>query len=397
MHYMEKQIRLVDKSKCTGCRACSNVCPTSSIHFELDGLHYYPKINEDSCIKCGKCISVCSPLQWEKNHPAESEASAKYFCAWNIDTDERYSSTSGGVGSALAKLALKKGWYVCGAAFDKDWKLAHIVSNDKSIINKIRGSKYLQSNTDEVYKTIKDLLVRDEKVLFIGTPCQADALKNCIPPRLIGNLILCEIICHGVNSPLVWNDYKRHLEEDHNSPITYYNFRSKSRGWGKLRVSYSFANGEKKDEPAYRNIFHSWFGRHYMMRESCFNCPYRTVSRYSDIVIGDFWGIENIEPTLDVKKGVSVVIANTSRGETFLADCNLTIKEINRNSALKVIKGYIDKTSNETKSMEIERMKQFEKDYKSYSFVEMYKTMYPLVTPMQKIISSILFHLHLKK
>ena len=75
---MEKQIRLVDKSKCTGCRACSNVCPTSSIHFELDGLHYYPKINEDSCIKCGKCISVCSPLQWEKNHPAESEASAKY-------------------------------------------------------------------------------------------------------------------------------------------------------------------------------------------------------------------------------------------------------------------------------------------------------------------------------
>lgn len=63
MHYMEKQIKLVDKSKCTGCRACSNVCPTSSIQFELDGLHYYPKINEISCIKCGKCISVCSPLQ----------------------------------------------------------------------------------------------------------------------------------------------------------------------------------------------------------------------------------------------------------------------------------------------------------------------------------------------
>lgn len=71
--------------------------------------------------------------------------------------------------------------------------------------------------------------------------------------------------------------------------------------------------------------------------------------------------------------------------------------KINKNSALKVIKGYIDKTSNETKSMEIERMKQFEKDYKSYSFVEMYKTMYPLETPLQKIISSILFHLHLKK
>ena len=66
-------------------------------------------------------------------------------------------------------------------------------------------------------------------------------------------------------------------------------------------MSYSFENNERKDVPADRNIFHSWFGHHYMMRESCFRCPYRTISRYSDIVIGDFWGIESIEPNLDVE------------------------------------------------------------------------------------------------
>lgn len=171
MHYMEKQIRLVDKSKCTGCRACSNVCPTSSIHFELDGLHYYPKINKDSCIKCGKCISVCSPLQWEKNHPAESEASAKYFCAWNIDTDERYSSTSGGVGSALAKLALKKGWYVCGAAFDKDWKLAHIVSNETKSMEIERMKQfekdYKSYSFVEMYKTMYPLETPLQKIISV--------------------------------------------------------------------------------------------------------------------------------------------------------------------------------------------------------------------------------------
>lgn len=394
---MEKQIKLADKTDCTGCRACSNVCPTYSVKFELNGLHYYPIINKDTCIKCGKCMSVCSPLNWQKKHPSSTVLSVKYYCAWNTDISERYNSTSGGIGSALVELALKNGWYVCGAAFDKKWSLNHIISNEKSIINAIRGSKYLQSNTEGVYKSIKNLLEKGEKVLFIGTPCQADALKNCIPSRLRDSLLLCEIICHGVNSPYVWNDYISYLERIHKSSIVKYNFRSKSKGWGKLRVSYSFENNERKDVPAYRNIFHSWFGHHYMMRESCFRCPYRTISRYSDIVIGDFWGIESIEPNLDVEKGASVVIANTHIADIFLADCNLTMKEIEELTALKVLKGYVDRTSEEQKNIEIERMHQFENDYFAHSFQEMYKKLYPLTTPIQKITNSLLFHLHLKK
>lgn len=94
-----------------------------------------------------------------------------------------------------------------------------------------------------------------EKVLFIGTPCQTDALNNCVPVRLRENLLLCEIICHGVNSPKVWEDYRHHLENYHKSPIAIYNFRSKSYGWGKLRVAYTLANGKEVDVPAYQNIF----------------------------------------------------------------------------------------------------------------------------------------------
>lgn len=128
-----------------------------------------------------------------------------------------------------------------------------------------------------------------------------------------------------------------------------------------MRISYSFENGNEKDVPAYRNIFHTWFGLHYMMRESCFRCPYRTATRYSDIVIGDFWGIESIRPSLDVKNGASVVVTNTLKGDTFLGECDLKVTETEETATLKVIKGYLDNTSEERKKMEIERMHQFEK------------------------------------
>ena len=115
---MEKHIKLAEKAHCTGCRACSNVCPTYSVKFELKGLHFYPTIDENTCIKCGKCMSVCSPLQWESKHPSGIGPKSKYYCAWNTDAAERHAATSGGIGGAMAELALKNRWYVCGAVFD---------------------------------------------------------------------------------------------------------------------------------------------------------------------------------------------------------------------------------------------------------------------------------------
>ena len=44
----------VDKSKCTGCGACIDVCPVNAIKIE-DG----KAIISDECIDCGACISQC--------------------------------------------------------------------------------------------------------------------------------------------------------------------------------------------------------------------------------------------------------------------------------------------------------------------------------------------------
>ena len=64
---------------------------------------------------------------------------------------------------------------------------------------------------------------------------------------------------------------------------------------------------------------------------------------------------------------------------------------------MKVIKGFVDKTSEEHKMKEIDRMHKFEEDYASHSFDAMYKQLYPRITPMQKLLNSVLYHLHLKK
>lgn len=393
---MEKIIKLASVDECTGCMACHDACSNGSIHFENNGLHRFPNINADTCISCGKCIRVCPPLQVFGTQTPNT-FTPEYLCAWNEDEVERFHATSGGVGGALAKHALSIGWYVCGAAFDENWKLSHIVSNEITILDKIRGSKYLQSDMSGVHHAICSLLKKGEKVLFIGTPCQTAGLRNLVPASHAENLLTCEIICHGVNSPLVWDGYKKFIEEKHHSRLATYNFRSKTKGWGKLRASYSFQNGKRIDEPAYKNVFHSWFGQHYMMRESCFRCKFRTEERYSDIVIGDFWGIETIEPSLDVDAGASVLIINSERAKAFIETTNIKSKQINASTAKSVIKGFVDRMPEETKCMQVARMKKFEADYQNNSFVALVAKLYPRTTTFKKYFGLVLYYLHLKK
>lgn len=394
---MEKEIKLADKAECTGCMACHDACPTNSITAIFDGLQRQPHINGDTCIQCGKCQSVCAPLQGLRNYNSQEEFAPEYLCAWNEDSTERFNATSGGVGGAFAKCALESGWYVCGAAFDDEWHLCHIVSNDLSVLDRIRGSKYLQSDTTGCYKEIISLLKQGEKVLFLGTPCQAEAARRLVTSKLRENLLTCEIICHGVNSPVVWEGYKTYIEKKHQSALKSYNFRSKSKGWGKLRASYSFRNGKMVDDPAYRNIFHSWFGQHYMMRESCFRCKFRTEERHSDIIIGDFWGIETIEPSLDVKAGASVIIINSENAKNFVLKAGLNTTKVEASKAKSVLKGFVDKMPEDVKCMQVARMKKFTEDYQKQTFEEMTDKLYPRVSTFEKYFNSILYHLHLKK
>ena len=394
---MKNVIKLAAKSDCTGCGACIAVCPKSAITFKhTNSLHFYPEIDFSKCVACETCIKICPQLS-SQNHSRNKSLS--FFAAYNNDAVEREAASSGGVSGALALKGLNDGHYVCGVGFDNEWYLSHIVSKDVAILDKIRGSKYLFSDASYAIGKIRTLLCDSKKVLFFGTPCQVDGLVNTIPQKYRGGLITCEILCHGVNSPIVWSDYISWLQTCHHGLLTSYNFRSKSHGWGNsargganLRVAYTMDNGVHKDVPAYKNLFHSWFGHHYMMRESCFRCKYRSEHRISDITIGDFWGVENILTIESQSKGVSAVLCNTLAGAEFVRQSNLHLIEVDADKTKSMLKGY----SKQIKDPEpqLRSMREFEQEYLSYGFKYMARK-YRTQTLLERIFAALKCRLHI--
>ena len=220
-------------------------------------------------------------------------------------------------------------------------------------------------------------------------------MKRILHSSLQDSLLTCSIICHGVNSSFVWNDYRNSLEKKCKSHIEKYNFRCKSHGWQKqnggpnLRVSYEMISGKKADMPSWRNLFHYWFGQHFIMRPSCFKCQYRTEDRHSDIVIGDFWNVEKELDDMDTCNGVSAVITTTVRGEEFLhTNPYLNATPVDAQKSKSVLKGLINRKSEETQNKEILRMGTFEQEYSQDGFEYMAKK-YPCPTYIDQIINKI--------
>lgn len=388
----DKIIKLADKSACTGCGACADVCSKSCITMVNHGIHAYPQIDTGQCIGCQKCMKTCPSINTLENVDVSSQ---KYYACWHKDLAVVKTSTSGGAGTALAEHAIDRGYYVVGVILSKEGEVKHVIATNKEEIQAFKGSKYVQSNCIGIYNECLNAIKDGHKILFFGTPCQTEAMRRVLPASLRDSFLTCSIICHGVNSLFVWNDYRVNLEHKYKSELVSYNFRCKSHGWqketggGNLRVSYEMTSGKKVDMPSWRNLFHYWFGQHYIMRPSCFKCRYRAEERYSDIVIGDFWNIEKVLDGMDTYNGVSAVITTTARGEEFLyANPYLNATPVDAQKSKGVLKGLINRKSEETQNKEIQRMETFEKEYCQQGFEYMAKN-YPCPTYIDQIINKI--------
>ena len=163
-----------------------------------------------------------------------------------------------------------------------------------------------------------------------------------------------------------------------------------------MRVAYRFSNGKKVDIPSWKNLFHTWFGHHYILRPSCFTCDYRKEQRYSDITIGDFWNVQKVNGLADTYKGVSAIITSTKRGDEFVHSCaNLYVEQVDSMKTSKVLKGYIENRTPEQQRSEIEKELNFEKEYLSKGFELMRKT-YPALTTATRLIYALKYKLGLK-
>lgn len=307
-------ITIENKANCCGCHACFNICPNKAINMvEDDNGFKIPVIDKAKCIDCGLCEKVCPILN---NNISTNEPIA--YAVSNLNEDERKNSSSGGVFSLLAKYILNKNGIVFGACFDEKFNVKHTYIETEEELKKFRSSKYVQSTIGDTFKQVKSFLEKNRLVLFSGTPCQIEGLKKFLM-KDYENLYTQDIICHGVPSPKVWQDYVRYRENKANQKTEAVNFRNKDDGWGKYNTYFKFENGEYKidhNKDPFMNVFLSDL----VLRESCYECKFKKKNRISDITLGDFWGIDKINKEFNDDTGVSLVILNSKKAIDFFEE-----------------------------------------------------------------------------
>ena len=336
-------LALTNKQNCCGCASCANICPKNAISMQADEEGFlYPQVDKNVCVNCGLCEKVCPILKKPQTFSVLAAYAAKH-----TNNEVKLKSSSGGMFSALAEVILKEGGVVFGAGFDKEWNVVHSYVENIEDLDKLRRSKYVQSDIGKTYQQAKIFLDTGRQVLFTGTPCQIAGLRNYLGKEY-EKLITAELICHGTPSPGAWSIF---LEQNFNkSRIQNINFRDKHFAWEGSYLSFLLSDGilsahgmkrtfeenlfekipfRKKVQYIYKNTFLKSFLAELISRPSCFACAFRG-KRIADFTIGDLWGSwPEIITTQDTKLGMSVLAINTSKAQNLLKSLSVSIKPIN--------------------------------------------------------------------
>lgn len=304
-----------NKKMCTGCRTCALACPKKCITMVEDECgFYYPVIDKTKCINCKRCIRIC-PVSNDVPIYNNLEKEVAYSYITNNEED-LLKASSGGAFFDIAKKFINgcDKYAIFGAAFDENIQVKHLYITDIKDIDLLRKSKYVQSDVNDSYINVKKFLNDGYKVVFSGTPCQIAGLKMYLNKEY-ENLLTIDLICHGVPSQKILNQAIRIEEKTRNIKITKLNFREKVKEKsGKFFSKNLKICAENKTiilspkENAYLQGFQS--GLFY--RNSCYSCKFASIKRYSDVTIGDCWGIDNNK--YDIHKGVSCIIIHTAKG-----------------------------------------------------------------------------------
>lgn len=306
---MEKVFNKIEN--CCGCALCEDVCPKNAINMiQKDGF-YYPTIEQNLCVDCCACIKNCPVASVPQS---QSGNCIEAFAVKHKSDSVVLNSSSGGVFTALSDKILSDGGYVIGADFDVDMNIIHNIASTTQQRDRMRGSKYIQSDTTGIYDKIRLLLKEGKPILFTGTPCQVAAVRKCFPDD--ENLYLLDIICHGVPSLDVWKKYVEFIEDKYNKKLTYYSFRDKSvSGWRGYSAKLTFDDGTIVSHNNFTGSFIELFRYDVCLRPACTNCKFTSLNRQGDITIGDFWGIEKVLPEISDNKGISAVMINNLKGK----------------------------------------------------------------------------------
>ncbi|UBD67983.1 Coenzyme F420 hydrogenase/dehydrogenase, beta subunit C-terminal domain [Bacteroides sp. BFG-257] len=300
------------KSSCCGCGNCAIGCSKNAITMITDGEGFvYPTIDKGLCINCGICLKLC-PFEI-KTGTHTNNVLVCYSGAYSI-REELKKSSSGGAAHAIACAFIKRGGVVYGAIYSDDCRSVRVERIDKQDdLYKLRGSKYAQTIKGDTFKCIKAEVQSQQKVLFIGLPCEIAALKRFVGKT--NDLFTVELICSGNTSQKVHSEFIDYLNNKNHCIITNFTYRKKAKGWHWPYIEAKA--GCKVVYSAPWSASMAGFAFKTLIRPSCYNCQYKGINNVADITVGDFWGVKKAD-TRHNSLGVSAIVVHTENGKYML-------------------------------------------------------------------------------
>ncbi len=317
----------IDNS-CTGCGACVSVCPKKCLVLKRneEGF-YYPQYNSVDCINCHLCEKSCHVVS-DGMHESVSELD---FYMYADEDVIRKKSSSGGAFFRLAQYVLSQGGVVFGSAYEPRSNRLEITSTDKTPLERIQKSKYIESYAGSSFLNVKCALRNNRKVLFCGTPCQVKGLKHYLKTNKVDdmNLITVDFICHGVPSSRCFDEYISKFQKK-GRIIKNIDFRNKDfeeirQGWHDLSFRVDYENAKSvvlPYAPPYYLNYYKLFEDGVILRRCCYSCKLPSQS-VADFTLADFWGIYKYRPQIDDNKGLSIIKLHTPNAKQI---CNATMQ-----------------------------------------------------------------------
>lgn len=315
-------LKLDQKEDCCGCTACYGSCPQGAITLEEDEEGFlYPHIDHQRCIDCGICDKVCPIANKTQGLPAPQTA----FLVQNRADDVRLRSTSGAAVNAIGAYIIASGGAVYGAELSEDVVCRHCVVETVDDLKRIQGSKYVQSDVGNCFVEIRERLKNDQKILFVGMPCQVEGLKRFLGGHkdLLDKLYTIDLACYGVPSPGLFREFVDQLVSAHHKKVRNVVFRDKTYGYSASNVKVFFADGTARDcHNDVKTFTHLMFSG-FSLRPSCYECQFKTVGRVSDLTLFDCALVGKYAPDLDDDKGTTSVLVHSEKGRALFQNIQI--------------------------------------------------------------------------
>lgn len=305
-----------DIKECCGCGACEKICMQGAISMKNGEQGFlYPEIDSEKCNDCGLCRKKCPSINEELNNLLRIGCEKPVTYAAYVK-DNILDSTSGGIATAISQKIIECGGIVYGAEWSEDFRMVyHKKATTIEGLNSFKTSKYVQSDKRYVYKSVQSDLKNDVLVLFIGLPCEIAGLSSFLGTDH-EKLLTISLICHGVASYKYLDVVLDDIEKKNRAKVSKLNMRYKEGGKTSYSVKIFFDDQKEIILPEHGFYFHAAFLDNYIIRPSCGDCKFKGLPQFSDITLGDYWGLSESHPGHN-KAGVSAVLINTPKGDSF--------------------------------------------------------------------------------